>query len=87
MNVHADHAHAVAFPNAEFVGLDGEVERRLSAHGGQHCINVALFQNLDEALHRQRQQINVVCRHRVGHDGGRIGVDERHLDAFFAQRA
>ncbi len=75
----------VLLPDAELLTFDGEVQRGLSAHGGQHRIDLVLLQDLLDARGGQRQQVDVVRRDRIGHDGGRVAVDQRDLDAFFAK--
>jgi hypothetical protein len=85
--VHADHAHVVFLPDAELLALDGEVQRGLSAHGGQHRVDLVLLEDLLDALGGERLQVHVVRRDRIGHDGGRVAVDQRDLDAFVAEGA
>ena len=88
VQVDADELGAVLLPQAEFAALDGQVQGRLPAHRRQDGVDLGLLaQNLLDGLRRQRQQVDVVGRHRVGHDGGRVGVDDGHLDALLAQAA
>ena len=87
LGIHPDHAHPVLFPDAELLALDGQVQRGLSAHGGQHGVDLVLLQDGLDALGLQRAQVHVVGRDRVGHDGGRVAVDQRDLDAFVAEGA
>jgi hypothetical protein len=70
-----------------FLALDGEVQRGLAAHGGQHGVDLVLLQDLLDALRGERHQVHVVRRDRIGHDGGRVAVDQRDLDAFVAEGA
>ena len=86
-SVHPDHAHIVFLPDAELLALDGQVQRGLSAHGGQHGVDLVLGEYLLDALGGERHQVHVVRRDRVGHDGGRVAVDQRDLDAFVAEGA
>jgi hypothetical protein len=69
----------------ELVCFFAEIESCLSAHSRQHSINLIFFQYLFNAFNCKWQQVNFICHHRVGHDGGRIAVDEDHFDAFFTQ--
>ena len=86
VDVHPNDVNAVLFPQTLAVCLNAQIQGRLAAHGGKHRINLALFENVLQGLHRQRQQVHVVRNHGVRHDGGRIGVDQGNLNALFAQR-
>ena len=46
-----------------------------------------LLEDLLYALDGERLQVHVVGRDRIGHDGGRVAVDQRDLNAFVAERA
>ena len=74
-------------PQAQFIGLFAEVEGRLTAHGGEDCVDGMLVQNVFQRIHRQRHEVNMIRRHRIGHDGGRVGIDQDNFDAFFAKGA
>ena len=45
------------------------------------------LQNFFDTLGGQRPQINIVGRYRIGHDRGRIGVNQAYFDALFPQGA
>ena len=63
-----------------------DVERRLAAHRRQHRVRpLALDDQLDE-LRRHRLDVRPIRELRIGHDRGRIGVDEDDLVALFLQR-
>ena len=81
--VDPDEANIVFFPDAEFFSLFGEVQRRLTTHRRQYGIYIILFKNLFDAFYVQWQEIDPVCHHRVGHDGGGVAVDQDHFYAFF----
>ncbi len=85
IQVHADRFDIVFFPDALFPGLDGQVERGLPAHGRQDSIDLPFLQDLPDAFHGEGQQVYMVGSHRVGHDGGRVGIDEAYLDPFFTK--
>ena len=46
-----------------------------------------LLEDLLDALDGERLEVDVVRRDRIGHDGGRVAVDQRDLDAFVAEGA
>ena len=87
IDVHADELYAVFFPHAFFLGFDGQVERRLTAHGGQYGVDFLFGEDLFDGFDRQGKQVYMVGRYRVGHDGGGVGVDQGDFDPFLAQRA
>ncbi len=81
----ADHAHAVLFQSARAVQRHGGVQRRLAAERGQQHIGLFLDDDLLHHLRRDRLDVSPERELRIGHDGGRVGVDEHHLVAFLAQ--
>ena len=78
--------YPVFFPNALFLRLDSQVERSLSAHCRQYSVYLVLLEYLFDGFHGQRQQVNVVRRYRVGHNGSWVRVDKGHFYTLFAQR-
>ena len=86
INIHTDHPYVVLLPNAHFITLNAQVQRRLPPHRRQHRINVGmLLKNLFDGSRFQRLEVHVVRHDRVGHDGRRVGIDEGGFDAFFAK--
>ena len=86
IGVGADHLHAELCQHAMLVEVQGAVQRRLAAHGGQDGVRAL---DLDDLLHRlpgDRLDVGGVGHHRVGHDGGRVGVDQDDPVALLAQR-
>ncbi len=86
IGVGTDHLHAVLGQHAVLVQVQRTVERGLPAHGRQNRRGALA---LDDLLHRlpgDRLDIGGVGHHRVGHDGGRVGVDQDDAVALFAQR-
>ena len=82
----ADHLHAVGLQHALPGQVQGAVERRLAAHGGQQ--GIGLFR-LDDARHRAPLDglyVGRVGHGRVGHDGGRVRVHQDHPVPLFPQR-
>ena len=65
--------------------LDREVERRLPAHGRQQRVRpLALEDGLDR-LRGERLDVRAVRVLGVGHDRGRVRVDERDAQAFLLE--
>ncbi len=58
----------------------------MSAHSRQYRINFMLRQNLSNRLLVEWKQVHMICRHLIGHDGGGIGIDQHHFNAFLLQR-
>ena len=83
----AQELDAVAVQGAVLVQVHGQVQADLTAQGGQNCIGMLFFDDLGERITIQRLDIHVVGDILVGHDGGRVGVDQHHLDALFLQGA
>ena len=81
----ADHADAVLFERPGTMQRHGRVERRLASERGQEHIRLFLDDNLLHHLGRDRLDVSAERELRIGHDRGRIGVDEHHLVAFLAQ--
>ncbi len=82
----AQQPHAGPLEDAGACQRDGEVERRLAAQAGQDAVGPLA---LDDALHRfdrQRLEVDDVRDARVGHDRGRVGVEQDRPDALLAQR-
>ena len=62
------------------------VERGLAAHGGQQRVGALLFDDLGDDFGGDRLHIGGVGQVRIGHDGGRIGVDQDDPVALFLER-
>jgi hypothetical protein len=86
LGVGADHFHAVAFQHAHAPQRQGGVERGLAAHGRQQRVGTLLGDDLGHHLRRDRLDIGGVGQLRVGHDGGRIGVDQHDPVTLVLQR-
>ena len=64
----------------------GQVERRLAAEAGQEALRPFPGDDGLDGLDGQRLEIDDVRDGWVGHDRGRVGVDEDRPDAFGPQR-
>ena len=85
VGVGANHTDVVFVEGATFKEVHGRVEGGLAAESGEE--GVGLFGD-DDALDEvggNGLNVDALGGLRVGHDGGRIGVDEDHFVAFFAE--
>ena len=69
------------------VQLHGQVERRLAAQRRQQRVGPLAAQHAGDALEVERLDVRPVGPAGVGHDRGRVGVDEDRLVALLAQHA
>ena len=65
--------------------VEGGIQRRLAAHGRQQGIRALPVDNALQAGPGNGLDVGGVGHLRVGHDGGRIGVDQHHPVALLAQ--
>lgn len=85
ISVRANHADVVLVEGAAIKEVNGGVEGGLATESGEE--GIGLFRD-DDALDEvwgDGLDEDAVGGLRVGHDGGRVGVDEDDLVAFFAQ--
>ena len=54
----------------------GQVERGLAAEGRQHCVRPFTFDDGGHDIGRERLDVGAIGHLGVGHDRGRVGVDE-----------
>ena len=92
VNIGADELNAVLVQNPLAVQLDCRIQRGLATQGGEHSINrVTLFllfdQNLFDVVRLDGLNVSVVRELGVRHDGGRVGVDQGHPQAFLLEHA
>jgi hypothetical protein len=82
----ADHLDAELGQGA--VGLEGQggVQRGLAAHGRQQGVGTLLLDDLGDHVGGDRLDIGRVGHVRIGHDRGRVGVDQDDPVALGAQR-
>ena len=64
-----------------------QIERRLAAQGGQHCIGALTLDDRGQHLNGEWLDVGAIGEVRVGHDGGRVGVRQNHAVALVAQHA
>ncbi len=85
LRVGADHLHVVLAQGAGIVERHGGVERGLAAEGGQQRVGPLAHDDLLHDLRRDRLDVGAVRELRVGHDRGRVGVDQDDAVALLAQ--
>ena len=82
----ADHFDAELFEHAMLGQVERTVQRRLAAHGRQQRVRALLLDDLLDDFPGNRLDVGDIGHFRVGHDRGRIGVDQNDLITLFAQR-
>ena len=85
LDVGADEFDPVGDQDARFVQGYGRVERGLAAQRGEDRVGTLGGDHLFQDLRGDRLDVGRVGELRVGHDRGRIGVDQADPDAFLAQ--
>ena len=65
--------------------IERAIERRLATHGGQNCIRTLLGNNFLNRLPSDGLNVGDIGRIGVGHDRGRVAVDQNDFVTFFAQ--
>ena len=86
VHLHADDLDAVLVQHAQLVQLRAQVQAALAAQVGQQHVGPLLFDDLGQPLRVERLDIRHIRDARVGHDGGRVGVDQHDFEAERAQR-
>ena len=87
VQVGADQLDPVLGQDAALRQLDGEVERRLAAEGGEERIGLLADDDLGERRRVERLEVGRVGPLGVGHDRRRVRVREHDAVALGAQRA
>ena len=87
----ADHLDVEFVQRALLAQRQRAVQRGLPAHGRQQRKTAGkdvafLFDDLGDDFRRDRLDIGGVGQFRIGHDGGRIGIDQDDAVALFLQR-
>ena len=73
--------HAAAVQETVAGQLHREVQTHLAAQVGQDGIGLFLLDDALDHFRRQRLDVDMIGNIGVGHDGGRVGVDEDRLHA------
>jgi hypothetical protein len=87
LDVGTDQLHAVALEHARGGQLDGQVERRLPAEGRQQRVGALGRDHGLDRLPVEGLHVGAVGDRGVGHDRGRVRVDQHHPVALGGQRA
>ncbi|CAI8346668.1 MAG: Uncharacterised protein [Rhodospirillaceae bacterium] len=82
----ADKLDTEAFQRTVVVQRQTGVEPGLPAHGRQQRVGALLLDNLGDHLRGYGLDVSGVGKVRVGHDRGRVRVNQNHPVAFLAQR-
>jgi len=85
LGIRTDHLDAVFREDARLKEGHRGVERGLAAEGGQQRVGLFADDDLLDDLGGDRLDVGAVGELRVGHDGGRVGVDEDDAVALLAQ--
>ena len=85
IHLDADHLHAVFLQDPGLVQLGGQVEARLAAQVREDRIGALVFDDLRQGLEVQGFDVGHIGHAGVGHDRGRIGIDEDDFVAELAQ--
>ena len=80
-----DQLNAVAFQHPVVMQGDRGIQRGLAPQGGQQGVRAFLRDDALDERRSDRLQIGGVGELRVGHDAGRVGVDQDHPKALGAQ--
>ena len=81
----ADHLDAEFLEHARPLQAQRRVERGLPAHGRQQRVGALLLDDLGDEIRRDRLDIGRVGDAGVGHDRGRVRVDQDNPIALFFQ--
>ena len=83
----ADQLDVVLLEHARLAQRHGRVQRGLSAQRRQQRVRTFLGDDLLEDRGGDRLDVGGVGHFRIGHDGGRVGIDQNDPNALFAQHA
>ena len=83
----AEELDRVAFEDAGFGHGGGQVQGRLATEPGEQALGLLLGDHRLDRLDRQRFEVDRVGHGRVGHDRGRVAVDQDRPDALGPERA
>jgi hypothetical protein len=86
LGARADHLDAEALQHARVVQRERGVQRGLPTEGGEQRVGPLLLDDLRHDVGRDRLDVRDIGRVRVGHDRGRVRVDQHDLVALLAQR-
>ena len=82
----ADQLDVVLLQHAVAMQVQRAVQRGLAAHRRQDRVGALLGDDALDDFPGDRLDVGHVGRVGVGHDRGRVAVDQDHLEAFFTER-
>src|SRR5690554_498870 len=85
VGVGANHFHTVLGQHSVLFQFQCAVQCRLAAHGWQYGIRSFFFYNFGNGLPGNRLDVGGIRHHRVGHNGGRVRVNQDDAVAFLTQ--
>ena len=80
-----DHLNAIFLKDPGFIEGHGDVETGLASQGWEKGIRSLPGNDLLQYFRSDRLDIGSIGHLRIGHDRGRVGVDQDHLKPFFLQ--
>ena len=86
VQLRADQLHAVLVEHARLGQRHRKIQSGLPADGRQQRVGPLAPDHLRGELHAERFHVGAVRQFRIGHDGGRIRIDQDHFVAVLAQR-
>ena len=87
LQVRTQQAHAVFFQGSVPAQLHGQRQARLSAESRQQAVRALLLDDAPQGFPCQGFEVDGIRQLFVGHDGGRVGVDQHSLDSLLLQDA
>ena len=85
LSVGADHLHAVLFEDPAAGKIHGQVEPGLPTQRGQDGVGFLDLDHLLQHLPGQRLDVGAIRRARIGHDRGRIRIDQHYPIAILTE--
>jgi len=86
LELRAEQLHAFALQHARARQLDRHVEPGLPAERRQQAVRPLPADDLRDEVERDRFDVDLVGHVRVGHDRGRVAVDQDDFVTFFPER-
>ena len=86
IGIGTDHLDAEFLQHPMLFQIQRAVQRGLAAHGRQQRVRALLLDDPGHGLPLDRFDVGRIGHGRVGHDGGRVGVDQNDPEPLLAQR-
>ena len=85
LRIGSQQLHPMLFQKAFLCQLHREGQARLTSQGGKQAVRLLLLDDPFDGGQRQRFNIDFIGDHPIGHDGGRVGIDQDHLQPILFQ--